>query len=37
MDIEEVAIKNPEKIITTRVEFLKEIKENDIEKILKPF
>ncbi len=37
MDIEEVAIKNPEKIFTTRVEFLKEIKENDIEKILKPF
>ena len=37
MDIEDVAIKSPEKIITTRVEFSDEINENDIEKILKPF
>jgi succinyl-CoA synthetase beta subunit len=37
MDIEEVAIQNPKKIITTRVEFSDEIKENDIEKILEPF
>ena len=37
MDIEDVAIKSPEKIITTRVEFSNEIKENDIEKILRPF
>ena len=37
MDIEEVAIQNPKKIITTRVEFSDEIKENDIQKILEPF
>ena len=37
MDIEEVAIQNPKKIITTRIEFSDEIKENDIEKILEPF
>ena len=37
MDIEEVAIQNPKKIITTRIEFSDEIKESDIEKILEPF
>ena len=37
MDIDEVAIQKPKKIITTRVEFSDEIKENDIEKILEPF
>ena len=37
MDIEEVASKNPEKIITTKVELSKEIKSIDIEKIIKPF
>ena len=37
MDIEEVAVKNPEKITTTRLEFSGEIKEMDIENILKPF
>ena len=37
MDIEEVASKNPEKIITTKVELSKEIKPTDIEKIIEPF
>ncbi len=37
MDIEEVASKNPEKIITTKVELSKEIKSIDIEKIIEPF
>jgi succinyl-CoA synthetase beta subunit len=37
MDIEEVALKNPEKIITTKVELSKEIKSIDIEKIIEPF
>ena len=37
MDIGEVASKNPEKIITTKVELSKEIKSIDIEKIIKPF
>ncbi len=37
MDIEEVASNNPEKIITTKVEFSKEIKSIDIEKIIEPF
>ena len=37
MDIEEVASKNPEKIITTKVELSKEIKSTDIEKIIEPF
>ncbi|MDB2515047.1 ADP-forming succinate--CoA ligase subunit beta [Candidatus Pelagibacter bacterium] len=37
MDIEEVAIKTPEKIITTKVENLDEISETDCEKIIKIF
>tara|TARA_B100001093_G_scaffold427708_1_gene422156 strand:+ start:1461 stop:2621 length:1161 start_codon:yes stop_codon:yes gene_type:complete len=37
MDIEEVASNNPEKIVTTKVELLDEIKKVDIEKIIKPF
>ena len=37
MDIEEVASKNPEKIITTKVELSKEIRSTDIEKIIEPF
>ena len=37
MDIEEVASNNPEKIITTKVELLDEIKKVDIDKIIKPF
>ena len=37
MDIEEVASKNPEKIITTKVELSKEIKSTYIEKIIEPF
>tara|TARA_B100000989_G_scaffold175029_1_gene131261 strand:+ start:618 stop:1778 length:1161 start_codon:yes stop_codon:yes gene_type:complete len=37
MDIEETAIKNPEKIITTKVDFNKEISETDCEKIIKVF
>ena len=37
MDIEEVANSNPEKIITTKVELLDEIKEEDCKKIIKIF
>jgi len=37
MDIEKVAEKNPEKIITTKVELQNEINNEDIEKIIKPF
>ena len=37
MDIEEVARKNPEKIITTKVEYEENINVDDIEKILSPF
>jgi succinyl-CoA synthetase beta subunit len=37
MDIEEVAIKTPEKIITTKVEILDEISETVCEKIIKIF
>ena len=37
MDIEEVAKKNPEKIITTKVEFLSQISEDDCKKIINIF
>ena len=37
MDIEEVAKSNPEKIITTKVELLDEIREEDCKKIIKIF
>ena len=37
MDIEEVAKKNPEKIITTKVEFSNQISEDDCKKIIKIF
>ena len=37
MDIEEVAKSNPEKIITTKVDFLEEISEEDCKKIIKAF
>ena len=37
MDIEEVAVKSPEKIITTKINLTKDLEINDIEKILKPF
>jgi succinyl-CoA synthetase beta subunit len=37
MDIEEVATKNPEKIITTKVEMNNEISENDCKNIIKIF
>ena len=37
MDIEEVAKKTPKKIITTKVDFNKEIKDEDCEKIIKIF
>ncbi len=37
MDIEEVAKKNPEKIITTKVEFRNQISEDDCKKIIKIF
>ncbi len=37
MDIEEVAKSNPEKIITTQVDFLKEINEENCKKIIKIF
>jgi len=37
MDIEEVAIKNPQKIITTQVEIADHISDNDCQKIIKIF
>jgi succinyl-CoA synthetase beta subunit len=37
MDIEEVARKNPEKIITTKVEYEENINVDDVEKVLSPF
>ena len=37
MDIEETALKNPEKIITTKVDFKEDISETDCEKIIKVF
>ncbi len=37
MDIEEVASKNPEKIVTTKIEMNNEISENDCENIIKIF
>jgi len=37
MDIEEVAKSNPEKIVTTKVDFLNEIKVEDCRKIIKIF
>ena len=37
MDIEKVASENPEKIITTKVDLIKEISEDDIDKIILPF
>ena len=35
MDIEEVAISSPEKIITTKVELKEEISDDDCESIIK--
>ena len=32
MDIEEVAVKSPEKIITTKINLTKDLEINDIEK-----
>jgi len=37
MDIEKIALESPEKIITTKVDFSENLKEEDIQKILKPF
>ncbi len=37
MDIEEVAKSNPEKIVTTKVDFIEEIKQEDCKKIIKIF
>ena len=37
MDIEKVASQTPEKIITTKVEFSKNLHDSDIKKILEPF
>ena len=37
MDIEEVAKKNPEKIITVRIDVCDLVSEKDVKKILKPF
>ncbi len=37
MDIEEVAKSNPEKIVTTKVDLLEDIKEEDCKKIIKIF
>ena len=37
MDIEKVALQNPEKIITTKIEFQDEIRDEDVVKIIKIF
>ena len=37
MDIEKVAAKNPEKIITTKIELAEKISEKDVDQIIKPF
>tara|TARA_B100000767_G_C19744833_1_gene527959 strand:+ start:387 stop:1547 length:1161 start_codon:yes stop_codon:yes gene_type:complete len=37
MDIEKVASETPEKIITNKIDFKKNLEENEIEKIIKPF
>ncbi len=37
MDIEKVAKKNPEKIVTVKLDFLNEVSKKDIQKIIKPF
>ena len=37
MDIEKVAMDSPKKIITTKVDFSKDLSQGDIEKILSPF
>ena len=37
VDIEETAIKNPKKIITTKLKFFNTIEEGDIKNIIKPF
>ena len=37
VDIEEVAIKNPEKIITTKLILSNTVKEDDVKKIIQPF
>ena len=37
MDIEQVASKTPDKIITNKIELKEEIEENEIEKIITPF
>ncbi len=37
MDIEKVAMDSPEKIITTKVDYSKDLSQGDIEKILSPF
>ncbi len=37
MDIEKVASQSPEKIVTTKFDFTKDLKDKDIEKIIEPF
>ncbi len=37
MDIEKVAMESPKKIITTKVDYSKDLSQGDIEKILSPF
>tara|TARA_A100001011_G_C14297899_1_gene839325 strand:+ start:985 stop:2145 length:1161 start_codon:yes stop_codon:yes gene_type:complete len=37
MDIEKIALENPNKIITTKIELKKDIEDNSIKKILSPF
>ena len=37
VDIEEVAVKNPEKIITTKLILSNTVKEDDVKKIIQPF
>ena len=37
MDIEKIAVEEPNKIITTKVDLKEKLDEKDIEKIIKPF
>ena len=37
INIEDVAQNNPQKIVTTKINFTEELKKNDIQKIIKPF
>ena len=37
MDIEKIAVQEPEKIITTKIDLKDQVDQKDIEKIIKPF